>query len=81
MCSALNGEKISIVIQNKKYSAITDKKGFATFNKMPCGQSAIISLPFTKIQREISCSKSVYLGSFTDSGSKVAESDANECIY
>jgi serine/threonine protein kinase len=87
-CGGTNGGIVSLKTQNKSFSATTNRKGFAVFNKIPCGESVKISLQFCpscpnseyEIRQTIKCSKSVYLGSFNSFyGDKVSESEANFC--
>ncbi len=67
----------------------TGKKGFAAFNNVPCGDTAVITVFDSETSNQnldtpayskIACSKSVYLGAFDIYyGSKLSEARANYC--
>ncbi len=86
-CNVIKGT-ITLKTQNKTFTAKTGKKGFATFNKIPCGDTAVITIfdsetsyeSDTPARQKITCSKSVYLGSFNIYyGNKLSEARANYC--
>ena len=63
------------------FAAYVEKKGFATFNDIPCGESVIIEgSGEVGIRQNINCVKSVYLGAFDiNSGRKISEKIVNSC--
>lgn len=86
-CYVIKGT-ITLKTQGKIFTAKTGKKGFATFNKVPCGDAAVISVLDSETSYEsdeparskIACSKSVYLGAYNIYyGNKLSEARANYC--
>ena len=86
-CYIIEG-RIILKTQGKTFTARTGKKGFATFNKVPCGDAAVVSVIESESLYEseppahatIPCKKSVYLGAFNIYyGTKLSEARANYC--
>lgn len=86
-CNLIKGS-VTLKTKGKTLTAVTGKKGFALFNNVPCGDVAIISVfdadtsykSDKPVRQKISCSKSVYLGSFDIYyGNKVSEDRADYC--
>ncbi|MGB7207693.1 MAG: hypothetical protein WBD27_03440 [Pyrinomonadaceae bacterium] len=86
-CWIIKG-KITLRTQGQTFTAVTGKKGYATFEGVPCGEKAVISVsefanPYESDQparQLIKCAKSVYLGTFSNYyGVKVPEKRAEFC--
>jgi hypothetical protein len=86
-CWIIKG-KMTLKTQGQTFTAVTGKKGFATFNDVPCGEKAVISVlefnnPYESdepARQVIKCEKSVYLGTFSNYyGVKVSEKRAEFC--
>lgn len=86
-CYLIKGT-VTLITQGKTYTAKTGKKGFATFNNIPCGETATVTVfdsesTYTSdkpARSKIACKKSVYLGAFNIYyGNKLSESRANYC--
>ena len=86
-CWIIKG-KITLRTQGQTFTAVTGKKGYATFNDVPCGEKAVISVsefnnPYESdepARQVIKCARSVYLGTFSNYyGVKVPEKRAESC--
>jgi serine/threonine protein kinase len=90
-CSLYTGEKVTLTVKDRTFSAVTNRNGFASFTNVPCGDVAKITAPGIKLQfksetlsitHNLQCSGSeLYLGSYGDiKGALVSEKFANACF-
>jgi hypothetical protein len=90
-CSLYVGEKVTLTVKDRTFSAVTNRNGFASFTNVPCGDVARITGPGIKLQfksetlsitHNLQCSGSeLYLGSYGDiKGALVSEKFANACF-
>jgi serine/threonine protein kinase len=90
-CSTYSNMRVTLVTQNRTFKATTDGNGVASFDSVPCGETAKISAPgiplIMKPGRTFSLSKKlecnggeIYLGSYSDgTGGQMSEREANVC--
>ncbi len=86
-CYIIKGT-VTLKTQGKTFTTRTGKKGFANFNKVPCGEAAAITVSDSETSYDsdepamakIPCKKSAYLGAFNIYyGDKLSEARANFC--
>lgn len=86
-CNIIKGT-VTLKTQGKTFTARTGNKGFASFNDIPCGETATITVFDSETSYDsdepaiakIPCKKSAYLGAFNIYyGNKISEERANFC--
>ena len=90
-CSTYSGLHVTLATQGRTFKATTNGDGFASFDDVPCGDTARITVPGMPLtlkpgktfstSKKLQCSGGeIYLGSFSDLvGGTISEREANAC--